>query len=73
MEEGSGAIMEGLKAMMPLNFLECALCVPQFCCGALFGLGFCAYYFFEVVKVSPGAEAWRAGGKPLLPEIIDSF
>ncbi|OXU31589.1 hypothetical protein TSAR_010251 [Trichomalopsis sarcophagae] len=42
--------MEGLKAMIPLNFFECALCIPQYCCGALFGIGFCAYYFFEVVK-----------------------
>ncbi|XP_011494643.1 PREDICTED: abhydrolase domain-containing protein 3-like [Ceratosolen solmsi marchali] len=43
--------MDGLWAIMPLDFLESALCVPQFCCGALFGLGFCAYYFFEVVKI----------------------
>ncbi|XP_058804046.1 phospholipase ABHD3-like [Phymastichus coffea] len=42
--------MEGLKDIIPLNFIECALCVPHFCCGALFGIGFCAYYFFEVVK-----------------------
>lgn len=48
--------MEGLKDMIPLNFFECALCISQYCCGALFGIGFCAYYFFEVVKVS-----WRCG------------
>ncbi|XP_014234259.1 phospholipase ABHD3-like [Trichogramma pretiosum] len=43
-------VIEGIKAIIPISLLECALCVPQYCCGALFGLGFCAYYFFEVVK-----------------------
>ncbi|KAJ8680229.1 hypothetical protein QAD02_016016 [Eretmocerus hayati] len=45
--------MDGLKAIVapPLGLIECALCAPQLCCGALFGLGFCAYYLFEVVKI----------------------
>ncbi|XP_014204482.1 phospholipase ABHD3-like [Copidosoma floridanum] len=42
--------MEGLK-MMPLNVLECALCLPQYYYGALLGLGFVAYYLIDVVKI----------------------
>ncbi|XP_058804047.1 phospholipase ABHD3 [Phymastichus coffea] len=35
---------------MILAFVEGALCVPKLYYGALFGLGFCFYYLFEVVK-----------------------
>ncbi|XP_014204387.1 phospholipase ABHD3-like [Copidosoma floridanum] len=35
---------------MILDMLESALCIPKLYYGALFGLGFCVYYLFEVVK-----------------------
>ncbi|KAJ8680230.1 hypothetical protein QAD02_016017 [Eretmocerus hayati] len=35
---------------MILDVVEGALCVPKLYYGALFGLGFCVYYLFEVVK-----------------------
>ncbi|XP_001603415.1 phospholipase ABHD3 [Nasonia vitripennis] len=35
---------------MIVAVFESALCIPKFYYGALFGLGFCVYYLFEVVK-----------------------
>ena len=48
-------LLEGLKALVPIDLLDSlqqALYEPQIYCGALFAVGFCAYYLFVVVKVS---------------------